>query len=587
MARLKGSAAAGRTRRDRSAASADNEGAEEPDDGRPKRRRASRNYALLAANGLESAEEHHEKEETPVEEVAPTPSGRKRGRPRKDAANPDSEAVTPTARRRKTAAETPVTNGSSATPSRRNLADRSARRKSARALVHRVAAGQTSDDEAGDEDLEQEIFESSASSDGDDAPPADGSDAEAAETEAAAAAATPSKRPRGRPRGSGAGRRARSPTPPADLPPHELYLYQNKPGAAGRTSGSTLAHLALLTHDEYFDALRARPDPHDADVTFLYGLHARSFAQWAFELAQGFSVCLYGYGSKRALLLGFAAHLAARVGDADAHRIVVVNGYVRAAAAPRDVLSTIAAAVDPAARLPAAGLAAAGRYLAGLLSAGATTLTVVLHSIDGPALRRPGVQAVLAQLAAHPRLRLICSADAPDAALLWDAAARASFNFAFHDCTTFAPPAAAELDVVDDVHELLGRTARRVGGRDGVAFVLRSLPENAKSLFRLLVGEVLVALDEGGGGAGDGPGVEYRMLYNKAVEEFICSSEMAFRTLLKEWVSLPRRVDPANAAPRFHDHQMITSRKDALGTELLSLPFRKEELEAILEDLVA
>jgi hypothetical protein len=39
-------------------------------------------------------------------------------------------------------------------------------------------------------------------------------------------------------------------------------------------------------------------------------------------------------------------------------------------------------------------------------------------------------------------------------------------------------------------------------------------------------------------------------------------------------------------APRFHDHQIITSRKDAVGTELLSLPFRKEELEAILEDLM-
>lgn len=38
---------------------------------------------------------------------------------------------------------------------------------------------------------------------------------------------------------------------------------------------------------------------------------------------------------------------------------------------------------------------------------------------------------------------------------------------------------------------------------------------------------------------------------------------------------------------RFHDHQMITSRKDALGTELLSVPFQKEELEAILEDLMS
>lgn len=38
---------------------------------------------------------------------------------------------------------------------------------------------------------------------------------------------------------------------------------------------------------------------------------------------------------------------------------------------------------------------------------------------------------------------------------------------------------------------------------------------------------------------------------------------------------------------RFHDHQMISSRKDALGTELLSVPFPKEELEAILEDLLS
>jgi origin recognition complex subunit 2 len=32
---------------------------------------------------------------------------------------------------------------------------------------------------------------------------------------------------------------------------------------------------------------------------------------------------------------------------------------------------------------------------------------------------------------------------------------------------------------------------------------------------------------------------------------------------------------------------MITSRKDALGTEMLSLPFRREEMEAIMEDIEA
>jgi origin recognition complex subunit 2 len=32
---------------------------------------------------------------------------------------------------------------------------------------------------------------------------------------------------------------------------------------------------------------------------------------------------------------------------------------------------------------------------------------------------------------------------------------------------------------------------------------------------------------------------------------------------------------------------MIQSRKDALGTEILTVPFRKEELEMILEDLMS
>jgi origin recognition complex subunit 2 len=38
---------------------------------------------------------------------------------------------------------------------------------------------------------------------------------------------------------------------------------------------------------------------------------------------------------------------------------------------------------------------------------------------------------------------------------------------------------------------------------------------------------------------------------------------------------------------RFHDHQMIQTKKDLLGTEYLVVPFQKEELESILEDISA
>ena len=65
-------------------------------------------------------------------------------------------------------------------------------------------------------------------------------------------------------------------------------------------------------------------------------------------------------------------------------------------------------------------------------------------------------------------------------------------------------------------------------------------------------------------------GIDYRLLYQKASEEFICSSEMSFRTLLKE----------------FHDHEMIVSRRDAGGSEVLGVPLGREELEGVLEDLV-
>ena len=179
---------------------------------------------------------------------------------------------------------------------------------------------------------------------------------------------------------------------------------------------------------------------------------------------------------------------------------------------------------------------------------------------------------------------------------------------------------------MEEVNTLLGRSARRLGGKDGVGYVLKSLPENARNLFRILVAEQLASADASetadtvpgatesdedilgvsdeetaaaeqntpsrrGRGRKPKPsqfskssksplpktptlsaaeGVEYRTLYHKAVEEFVCSSELNFRTLLKE----------------FHDHQMIESRKDGMGTERLVVPFRREELEGVLEELV-
>lgn len=483
--------------------------------------------------------------------------------------------------------------------------DRSARRKSQRTLQKQIAETEDSDEEQDERD--EAIAQAILGEDEED----QAEDEDAVEIDPSSAPDTPSKRgrPRGRPKSK---RRERTPSPPPDLPPHELYFFQNRAGG-NKTSSNTLPSHLLLNHEDYFAQVKEYKDLHELDMTRLKQLHQRSFDQWIFELEEGFNVCLYGYGSKRKLVMEFAEHLYLQCEKPP--KIVVVNGYAPGLTV-RDVLASLASVVLPkSTKLPAQPAA-----LLDLLSKSiAAAVTLIIHSLDHPNLRKAQSQAMLASLGSHPKIFLLASCDAPNFPLLWDISLSSQYNFLFHDTTTF-DPYTAEIEVVHDVNALLGRSRRTLGGKDGVGYVLKSLPENARNLFRILVAEQLALAIDGGEGFGEGMdsdaeeegilgveneddvdmeqdtpsrrkrgrppkkkkavapkpapvqavGVEYRTLYHKAVEEFVCSSEVNFRTLLKE----------------FHDHQMIESRKDALGTERLLVPFRKEELEAILEELV-
>ncbi|KAF2811086.1 ORC2-domain-containing protein [Mytilinidion resinicola] len=482
------------------------------------------------------------------------------------------------------------------TPTIVRNADRSARRKSARRLIERTINGDESDEEALDEEdtLAQEILGGEGEGEGDE------EEQDENDSGASPIPETPSKRGRGRPRGRP--RKERSPTPPQNLPPHEEFFWQNRPGGT-KTSNNTLPSSTLLNHDEYFTTMQSYEDPHGPERDFLLELHSRSFDQWIFELEQGFNICLYGYGSKRLLTDEFAAHLydyllarSSDISDTQLPRILVVNGYTSGITI-RDIISSLASAIfTSTVKLPTQP----GPLLSHVLSCLSSyppsqPIQILLNSIDSLPLRRGPAVSLLAQLAAHPSIHLLCTADTPNFPLLWDLGQKAQFRFVFHDTTTFAPYD-AEIDVVESVNELLGRSGRRVGGRDGVGFVLRSLPENARSLFRILINEQLDLLsadtnDNDNEGLGEQPasvqtprhklqlatrkhasesgmGMEYRMLYHKAVGEFVCSNEVGFRTLLKE----------------FHDHQMVESRKDGMGTERLWIPFRREELEGLKED---
>jgi origin recognition complex subunit 2 len=471
------------------------------------------------------------------------------------------------------------------TPSKSRRADRSAKRKSTSALLER----EDEEDWERENALAQEILEEG------DEEPVDGATFEEQNQdrdaqEVLGQAETPSKRGRGRPKGS---KNRRSPTPDGDIPPEERYFFQNRSGPP-HVSDNTLASLKLLTHDEYFEQIRKYADHHEPEKKYLMKLHARSFLQWQFELTEGFNICLYGWGSKRQLVNQFAEWLYPKHNPPP--KIVVVNGYTPKLNI-RTVLNTLCIAVmsDNA---PTRLIGQPNEILDSLLShltihPPASPVVVMINSIDGPSLRRPATQSLLARLAANPSISVVATADTPSFPVMWNTTLRNQFNFAFHDCTTYAPYD-AELNVVDDVHELLGRKGRRIGGKEGVGFVLKSLPENARNLYRVLLTEVLAILADGmdddktkqpeeegdepppptttnkGRDSDDQIGVDLKLLYQKASEEFICSSEMNFRTLLKE----------------FHDHEMIVSRRDASGTEVLGIPLGREDMEGVLEDLV-
>ncbi|KAL9091913.1 MAG: hypothetical protein Q9165_004665 [Trypethelium subeluteriae] len=513
------------------------------------------------------------------------------------------------------------TNGATS-PSK--AADRSAHKKSARRLLHQAVSDDLSDDDdlaqeellarqiRGEDEDEDEIDEKDAGIEALEALKELGQDQEVVPD-------TPSKRGRGRPKGS---KKKRSPTPPTDLPPHEKYFFQNRPGGT-KTSNNTLSSTSLLDHEEYFAQLRNYKDPHEPDIQFLHSLHSRSFPQWTFELSEGFNLCLHGWGSKQSLALDFARYLQQNppTSISDPPKIIVVNGY-NASLTLRDILQMIASTLPSLSNTkfpsqPQALLSLLVTHLSSPHSPPSPPPILLINSFDAAPLRRSAVQAALAALAATRRLSLILTTDTPTFSLLWDHSTLSRLRLLFHDATTWAS-FDKELDVVSEVQDLLGRGGRRgLGGRAGVGFVLRSLTENARGLFRVLVGEQLAntagglqeddeegreregerfedviggpngdtavpfALstasgkkrrkDAGGIDAAIAGGVEYRVLYHKAVEEFICSSEHAFRTLLKE----------------FHDHQMVESRKDAMGTELLYVPFRKEELEGLLEEIAS
>lgn len=380
-----------------------------------------------------------------------------------------------------------------------------------------------------------------------------------------------------------------------------------------------------LSKDEY-KTLIARSDSanrHTREIGRLNAEHTKWFGQYAVELAQGFNLCFYGYGSKRATINAFAQSRCATRGH-----VVVINGYIPSLRV-KDILGAIEQVpglADPDTNASVGAGAGTGiegqtkRIYDFFRSTDTPALYLIVHNIDAPALRNAKARAVFATLALHPRIHLVASVDSIHAPLLWSTAevtarkhtlaARAEgegegkvpsargYAWVFHDLTTFVPYD-DEIAASRDVTALPGPAAGSVGagglgdaaaGAEGpltevaVRHVLASVTEKARKIFRLLATHQLAAIAEGGGGGAhddggqeapmgvagmDRYGMQYDLLFQVALREFIATNDTVLRALLGE----------------FMDHGVLASAKTPGHPDVLWIPASKETLRRILRGM--
>ncbi|KAG6855875.1 hypothetical protein H0H87_009829 [Tephrocybe sp. NHM501043] len=374
-----------------------------------------------------------------------------------------------------------------------------------------------------------------------------------------------------------------------------------------RTSTNVFSSLVPpLTAEEYAEAIESAskaPSLEPIQPSILTDSSRELlFARFLRELAEGFNLLMYGFGSKRRVLNKFATQYCSKHGH-----VVIANGFQ-----PEFTLKDLLASIE---------------HIPGILDTDLTSTTpetqskriydffaasgpkrplyLIIHNIDAAPLRAPKAKSCLALLALNPRIHLVASVDHINAPLLFSASEasarkpdadapppsvpRRGFAWLWHDLTTLEPYD-FELAFVDrtspagahgggprkktDALAAQGAGAATIT-ETAALHVLASVTQKAKKLFALIGSKQLESIKESGlEGAGDRDlqqfGIGYDILFTVARDDFIATNDTAMRSLLGE----------------FRDHGLVVSAQGTAGAgEVLWIPLRKERLVAVLASL--
>ncbi|XP_053678125.1 origin recognition complex subunit 2 [Anopheles nili] len=349
----------------------------------------------------------------------------------------------------------------------------------------------------------------------------------------------------------------------ADSKPELQYIVQSDDyfstfaSAKSVTSDHTLDRLNTprLPQDVLFRLLEetnASRSHTDAIQELLEG-YEQQFAHWLLLLDQGFNVLLYGLGSKRSLLQSFH-----RQSLAD-HSVLVVNGFFPGLTV-KDVLDGLAGDLLEIRQTSSHNHEAIDGIERQLACQPHLHVFLLVHNLDGVAMRNERMQSTISRLASIPNVHLVASIDHINAPLLWDASKLSLFNFCWWDVTTMLPyttETAFENSLLVQNAGALALSSMRS--------VVASLTSNARGIFMMIVQHQLA---NGGPANPQHAGMLLKDLYWSCREAFLVSSDIALRAQLTE----------------FTDHKLLRIKRTADGAETLHIPIEHGLLQRFFDE---
>ena len=294
------------------------------------------------------------------------------------------------------------------------------------------------------------------------------------------------------------------------------------------------------------------PDPFHTSTQALHDVYRALHKYWLVQLGQGFNILLYGYGSKHTVIEQFCHNQLTN----EYH--LVVNGFFPGLSL-KQILNEITSEVLEHSGTFKNHVSQCNficRSLCGEEGDAPGDLFLIIHNIDGVALRDEKTQFALSLLSTCPKVHIIASVDHINSSLLWDEIVLARYNWIWHDVTTF------ERYTMETSYEnsLLIHQSSSLE-LTSLTSVLKSVPEKTHKMFELLATYHLEHKTD--------PtynGVPFRELYRMCREKFLAASDVTLRAQLTE----------------FFDHKLVKSRKIANGTETLTLLVQDSILEQVV-----